>query len=87
MKALIDPRVNRVCEVRATEFPVADPLKWVDVPADKTVSPDKWEYAADTFTEKSVPKASLKRLAIDDLAALLVSKLLVAQAEIDALKK
>ena len=31
MKALIDPRAGRVCELREVEFAVADPLFWLDV--------------------------------------------------------
>ena len=31
MKALIDPRSGRVCELREVEFAVADPLFWLDV--------------------------------------------------------
>ena len=38
MKALIDPRFNRVCEKHETGFPVAEPLFWVD--CDESVNPD-----------------------------------------------
>ena len=31
MKALIDPRSGRVCELREVEFAVADPLFWLEV--------------------------------------------------------
>jgi hypothetical protein len=31
VKALIDPRSGRVCELREVEFAVADPLFWLDV--------------------------------------------------------
>jgi len=39
MKALIDPRFNRVCEKHETGFPVAEPLFWVD--CDESVNPDQ----------------------------------------------
>jgi hypothetical protein len=31
VKALIDPRSGRVCELAQEEFAVADPLFWLDV--------------------------------------------------------
>lgn len=33
MKALIDPRFERVAQIEDAEFPVAAPLFWVDAPA------------------------------------------------------
>ena len=38
MKALIDPRENRVCQVEQEEFEVAGVIFWVD--CDSSVTPD-----------------------------------------------
>lgn len=50
MKALIHE--SRVCEVRAEEFPVADPLRWVDCPPDAT--PESHHFDGDNVVAKPV---------------------------------
>jgi hypothetical protein len=50
MKALIDTRFNRICELAEQEFPVAPDLIWVDVPEDTTVN--------DTYVDGEVVKFS-----------------------------
>lgn len=52
MKALIDPRENRVCEVSKYDFPVAYPLMWVD--CDETVTPENTIYVNGDFVQ--IPK-------------------------------
>lgn len=42
MKALIDPRSNRICEVREESFEVAKPLFWIDCPLG--CEADSWYY-------------------------------------------
>jgi len=49
MKALIDPRFNRVCELSEIDFPVADPLIWVDATGSET--PDSTLYVDGRFVE------------------------------------
>lgn len=49
MRALIDPRNNRVCQVAEDEFPVAEPLIWVDAP--DGILPDVHAYADGRFLE------------------------------------
>lgn len=44
MKALTDPS-GRIYQIEAEGFPVAEPLVWVDVPADTTTD-DTWDGAA-----------------------------------------
>jgi len=52
MKALISPNENnRICQVEATDFPVADPLFWADCPDNCTT---EWTYNNGTF-EPPVP--------------------------------
>ena len=47
MFALISPNENnRICQVDATEFPVADPLFWVECPADCNTG---WTYIDGQF--------------------------------------
>lgn len=49
MKALISPNENnRIAEVSANEFPVAEPLHWVDCPDDCT---PEWSYDGIAFHE------------------------------------
>jgi hypothetical protein len=50
MKALIDPRFNRVAEVAEQAFPVAPPLFWVNC-ADE-VKPDRYEWNGTTCVPK-----------------------------------
>ena len=55
MKALISPQENnRICEVvaNANIFPVAEPLYWVDCPADCT---HEWKYENGQFVEPIPP--------------------------------
>ena len=85
MKALIDPRFNRVVQLRETEFEVAAPLKWVDV-ADG-VTPETHNYVNDAVVAKPAPLGAPKALRLDALADLLVSKNLLTQAEVDGAKK
>ena len=48
MKALISPQENnRICQVEAQDFPVADPLFWADCPDNCTT---EWTYNNGTFT-------------------------------------
>ena len=47
MKALISPSENnRICQVEAQDFPVAEPLFWVDCPNDCTT---EWTYVNEVF--------------------------------------
>jgi len=47
MKALISPNENnRICQVDAQDFPVADPLFWADCPDNCTT---EWTYNNGTF--------------------------------------
>lgn len=64
-KALIDPRSNRVCEVRATEFDVAPPLKWVDIPQGKDVRPDEWTHDGKNFVAPAFVQPTPKPSAVD----------------------
>jgi hypothetical protein len=55
MKALISPNENnRICQVEAQDFPVADPLFWADCPDDCTTA---WVYVDGSFVEPSAPPA------------------------------
>lgn len=56
MKALIDPRVGRVCEVSVSDFPVAPPLIWVD--CDETVVPDVTTFVDNAFVQPAAPAES-----------------------------
>lgn len=82
MKALISPNENyRVCQIEEEEFPVAEPLFWVECPQDITT---EWSYNAGDFllppapaVEEPAPVLSpiekLKQFVADnpDVAALL----------------
>jgi hypothetical protein len=47
MKALISPQENnRICQVEAQDFPVADPLFWADCPDNCTT---EWTYVDGEF--------------------------------------
>jgi hypothetical protein len=47
MLALISPQENnRICQVQETDFPVADPLFWVDCPEDCATD---WTYVDGEF--------------------------------------
>lgn len=53
MFALISPNENnRICQVTATEFPVAEPLFWAECPADCTT---QWTYVDGQFLPPVVP--------------------------------
>lgn len=55
MKALVDPRAGRICELREEEFPVAAPLFWRDAPADVTST---WRFVGGEFLPPSGLDAS-----------------------------
>jgi hypothetical protein len=90
MRALIDPRSNRVCQLADADFPVAEPLFWVD--CDDTIAPDSYTYADGQFVAPVVidqPEAQPDPIAaltqqVADLTAALVAKGVVAQADITA---
>jgi hypothetical protein len=53
MKALISPNENnRICQVEAQDFPVAEPLFWTDCPNDCTT---EWAYVDGQFVPPVVP--------------------------------
>ena len=76
MKALIEPQTNRICDIEAVEFPVAEPLFWVDLPEGVDQS---WTYVNGKFVapEVVVPPAPTK--------SELLAKLQEIQAQIAAL--
>jgi hypothetical protein len=54
MKALISPEENnRIAEVAVQSFEVAQPLYWVDCPADCTT---QWTYVNSTFLVPVIPE-------------------------------
>ena len=56
-KALISPlENNRIAEVAIAEFPVAEPLFWVDCPDSVTVG---WSYDGSTFSEPTTPPVQI----------------------------
>ena len=58
MKALISPNENnRIAEVAEIDFPVAEPLFWVDCPPDCVA--DLWAYDNGTFTPPPVVVAQV----------------------------
>lgn len=67
MRALIDPRINRVCEVAGSEFPVAPPLFWVDAP--DGIVPDSHTYEDGHFVEP-VPMVIEQPPVVDPVAKL-----------------
>ena len=90
MRALIDPRSNRVCQVAEADFSVSDPLFWVD--CDDTIVPDQHTYADGAFIAPPVvvqpdaipdPVAVLTQQ-VADLTAALVAKGTIAQEDISA---
>ena len=56
MRALIDPRENRVCELAESEFPVAAPLFWVD--ATGAELPSVTQFVDGEFVDPAPPPAS-----------------------------
>jgi hypothetical protein len=53
MKALISPNENnRICQVEAQDFPVADPLFWDTCPNDCTT---EWTYVDGVFEPPIIP--------------------------------
>ena len=80
MKALISPNENnRICQVEVTDFPVAEPLFWVDCPADCTA---RWSYVDGQFSEPVVPEYIAPPA---PTKAELLAKLQEIQAQITAL--
>ena len=57
MKALIDARFNRICELTEKEFSVAPDLIWVDVPDDTTVNDTYVDGAVVKFIPPKIPPA------------------------------
>jgi hypothetical protein len=54
MKALISPNENnRICQVEAQDFPVAEPLFWLDC-ADTITT--EWTYDGVTFVAPVIPE-------------------------------
>ena len=54
MKALISPNENnRIAQVEAQDFPVAEPLFWLDCPDTITT---EWTYVDGTFVEPVIPE-------------------------------
>lgn len=64
MKALIDPRENRICQVQETEFAIAEPLFWVDCP--DHVVPDVYVWDGNNIIP---PKKIKNDYAIEEWAA------------------
>lgn len=53
MKALISPNENnRICQVEAQDFPIAEPLFWIDCP--DTITTD-WTYVDGKFIPYTPP--------------------------------
>ena len=53
MKALISPQENnRIAEVAVTDFPIAEPLYWLDCPNECT---PEWTYVDGKFSAPVVP--------------------------------
>lgn len=73
MQALISPNENnRICQVEEQDFPVAEPLYWVDCPNDITTD---WtyvdgQYIAPIAQEYVVPLVSTKEEIMAELVAL-----------------
>jgi hypothetical protein len=59
MKALIDPRFNRVCELALDQFvfPVAEPLFWVDCQENCIPDFDYWDETTQMiiYPERPLP--------------------------------
>lgn len=54
MKALISPNENnRICQVEEQDFPVAEPLFWLDCPDTITT---EWTYDGTTFVAPVIPE-------------------------------
>ena len=83
VKALVEgARVAQIVAV-GQDFPVAPPLQWVDAPDTTTT---EHTYNGATFVPPPA-KTIDKRLEPADLATLLVSKGVLSQAEVDAVKR
>lgn len=76
MKALIDTRFNRICELTEKEFSVAPDLVWVDVPDDTTVN--------DTYVDGAVVKFIPPKILP---APTLVEQILTSPDDLAKLKK
>ena len=60
MKALISPNENgRIAELAVTEFPIAEPLFWVDC-ADNVTT--EWTYIDGVFSEPVIPPTPIPTL-------------------------
>ena len=81
-KALIDG--SRVAQVvlLGSEFPVTSSLVWVDCP--DNIIADKFVYKDGVFTENIQVVIPIIKLLADKLSTVLIKKLLITQAEIDA---
>lgn len=54
MKALISPNENnRICQIEKQDFPVAEPLFWLDCPDTITT---EWTYDGVTFVAPVIPE-------------------------------
>lgn len=82
-KALVDPRNDRIVQF-GLEFPVASPLKWVDVPNAAKVE-DFWSNEQGYRKRPPPPVVpSIPRSQSDPIARALIAKGLLTAAEIDA---
>ena len=80
MKALISPNENnRVCQVEAQDFPVAEPLYWVDCPDTITT---EWTYDGTTFVAPVIPEPVVVPAPTKEE---LLAQLLTLQAQIESL--
>jgi hypothetical protein len=80
MKALISPNENnRIAQVEAQDFPVAEPLHWVDCP--ETVTPE-WTYVDGQFVAPVIPEPVVMP---EPTAADLMAELAALTAKIQAL--
>ena len=80
MKALISPNENnRIAQVEAQDFPVAEPLYWITCPANITTA---WTYVDGTFVE---PVVSEPVVTTEPTKAELLAELALLTAKINAL--
>ena len=89
MKALIDPRSNRVCQLANSEFPVARPLLWVDATGSEL--PDSTTYANGQFVAAVVTPVviepsplELLQQQVSDLQSALIARGTIALTDISA---
>lgn len=67
MKALIDPRFDRVCDIHPTGFPVAYPLFWVACDADTKPHADTWDGSTAAIRKVMPTVSEQADLVISDL--------------------